>query len=240
MLIARGTRLRAGAGMTNKSSPPRDLCPDCFSLFRYNNSPTMNKPIIEILHSRRSIRLYRPDPVPELIIRRILEAAHAAPSAHNTRPWRFVVLQDAAVRRTLAERMAEAYARDAEADGQPPDAIRARNDRSITRISGAPLAILALLDEACLPEQAGRRMEGERLLLEQSVAAAVQNLLLAVQAEGLGGCWICAPVFCPQAVCGALGLPESWVAQALILAGYPAEEPGKPDGRALDEVVLWR
>ncbi|MGB7538417.1 MAG: nitroreductase family protein [Anaerolineales bacterium] len=200
----------------------------------------MNNPKIDFLTSRRSIRQYKPDPVPEPIIRRILEAAHAAPSAHNTRPWRFVVLQDPAVRRTLAERMAEAYAQDAEADGQPPDAIRARNERSVNRLSGAPLAILALLDEACLPEQAGRRTEGERLLLEQSAAAAVQNLLLAVQAEGLGGCWICAPAFCPQAVREALELPESWVAQALILAGYPAEEPRRPDGRALDEVVLWR
>jgi len=200
----------------------------------------MKNPLIDLLTSRRSIRLYKPDPVPEPIIHRILEAAHAAPSAHNTRPWRFVVLRDAAARRALAERMAEAYTRDAEADGQPPDAIRARNERSVNRISGAPLGILALLDETCLSEKADRRTEGERLLLEQSVAAAVQNLLLAVQAEGLGGCWICAPAFCPQAVREALGLPGSWVAQALILGGYPAEEPRQPDGRALDEVVLWR
>ncbi|MBN2086077.1 MAG: nitroreductase family protein [Anaerolineales bacterium] len=200
----------------------------------------MTDPKTDLLFSRRSIRRFKPDPVSEPVIRRILEAAHAAPSAHNTRPWRFIVLRDPAVRRMLAERMAEAYARDAEADGQTPEAIRARNARSVDRISGAPLGILALMDESGLPEGAGRRMEGERLLLVQSVAAAVQNLLLGLHAEGLGGCWICAPAFCPQTVREALGLPERWIAQALIVAGHPAEEPGKPDGRMLDEVVLWR
>ncbi len=200
----------------------------------------MNNSNTELLFSRRSIRRFKPDPVPEAVIRRILEGAHAAPSAHNTRPWRFVVLQDPAVRRMLAERMAAAYARDAEADGQNADAIRSRNERSVGRICGAPSAVLVLQDESVLPAKAGRGMEGERKMMIQSTAAAVQNLLLAARAEGLGACWVCAPLFCPQAVREALGLPESWVAQALILAGYPAEEPAKPDGRALDEVVQWR
>jgi coenzyme F420-0:L-glutamate ligase/coenzyme F420-1:gamma-L-glutamate ligase len=194
----------------------------------------------DLLFSRRSIRQFRPDPVPDEAVRRILEAAHAAPSAHNAQPWRFVVLKDSDHRRLLAERMAEAYARDAEADGQNPEAIRARNERSVKRISGAPLAILIFIDEGCLPMDPGRRAEGERLLLVQSAAAAVQNLLLAAHAGGLGACWICAPAFCPQAVRESLGLPEGWTAQALILIGYPAEEPKDPEKRPLEEVVEWR
>jgi coenzyme F420-0:L-glutamate ligase/coenzyme F420-1:gamma-L-glutamate ligase len=195
---------------------------------------------IDFIFSRRSIRKYRPEPVTEDSIRRILEAAHAAPSAHNSRPWRFVVLRDAAARRSLAECMAQADACDALADGRKPETIRARNERSVTQISGAPLAILAFVDESCMPANAGRRAEGERLLLLQSVAAAVQNLLLAAQAEGLGACWVCAPAFCPQPVRENLHLPETWTAQALILIGYPAESPRRPDGRAIDEVVQWR
>jgi coenzyme F420-0:L-glutamate ligase/coenzyme F420-1:gamma-L-glutamate ligase len=196
--------------------------------------------MLEILFSRRSVRKFRPDPVPEEILRRILEAANAAPSAHNARPWRFVVLRDAAVRRRLAECMAAAYARDAEAEGQALDAIRARNERSVGRITGAPLAVLALSDDSSLPAGDARRRDGERLLLVQSVAAAIQNLLLAAHAEGLGACWLCAPAFSPGSVRDALTLPQSWTAQALVLAGYPAEEPKKPGGCALDEVVSWR
>ena len=200
----------------------------------------MTNPIFNHLLSRRSIRQYRPDPIPEEAVRRILEAAHAAPSAHNSQPWRFVVLRDAETRRSLAESIAAAYARDAEVEGRDPEAIRARNERSVRRIRGAPLAVLFLLDEATLPADAGRRTAGERLLLVQSVAAAVQNLLLAAHAEGLGACWLCAPAFCPETVRESLQLPEGWIAQGLVLAGHPAEEPSKPDGRPLDEVVLWR
>jgi coenzyme F420-0:L-glutamate ligase/coenzyme F420-1:gamma-L-glutamate ligase len=178
--------------------------------------------MIEIIFSRRSVRKFKPEPVPEEVVRRILESAHAAPSAHRSQPWRFVVLRDGAARRSLAERMAEAYARDAD------------------QISAAPLVVLALADESCLPAGLGRRAEGERLLLAQSVAAAVQNLLLAAHAEGLGACWICAPAFCPQTVGGHLRLPETWIAQALVLIGYPAEDPPRPEGRAIEEVVLWR
>jgi coenzyme F420-0:L-glutamate ligase/coenzyme F420-1:gamma-L-glutamate ligase len=196
--------------------------------------------MIEIIFSRRSVRKFKPEPVPEEVVRRILESAHAAPSAHRSQPWRFVVLRDGAARRSLAERMAEAYARDAEADGRKPETVRARNERSVNQISAAPLVVLALADESCLPAGLGRRAEGERLLLAQSVAAAVQNLLLAAHAEGLGACWICAPAFCPQTVGGHLRLPETWIAQALVLIGYPAEDPPRPEGRAIEEVVLWR
>jgi coenzyme F420-0:L-glutamate ligase/coenzyme F420-1:gamma-L-glutamate ligase len=199
----------------------------------------MNHSFWKIIQSRRSIRQFRPDPVPEDSVGRLLEAAHAAPSAHNTRPWRFVVLRDAELRRTLAERMAEAYQRDAEEDGQPPEKIRERNRRSIKRIEAAPLAVLACLDETCLPADAGKRSDGERTLLVQSVAAALENLLLAAHAEGLGACWLCAPAFCPQAVRECLSLPKSWVAQALVVLGHPAEEPARPDGLALEEVVRW-
>ncbi len=194
----------------------------------------------DLLLSRRSVRRFKPDPIPDEVVRRILEAAHAAPSAHNSQPWRFVVLRDPRERRTLAERMAEAYARDAEKDGRPAEAIRTRNERSIGRIGGAPLGILALVDEACLPEDAGRGLEGERRMLAQSAAAAIQNLLLGARAEGLGACWVCAPLFCPQTVRETLNLPASWVAQAIVLIGSPAEEPGKAERRPLDEVVRWR
>ncbi|MBN1438674.1 MAG: nitroreductase family protein [Anaerolineales bacterium] len=200
----------------------------------------MDESLIDLLFSRRSIRKYKPQPIPQEAVRRMLEAAHAAPSAHGSLPWRFVVLGNPGTRRELAERMAGAYAADALAEGQSPEAVRSRNRRSVDRICAAPAAILALADEACLPAAEGRRAEGERLLLIQSVAAAIQNLLLAAHAEGLGACWICAPAFCPQAVRESLGLPESWAAQALVLAGYPDEAPGKPEGRMLGEVVEWR
>jgi coenzyme F420-0:L-glutamate ligase/coenzyme F420-1:gamma-L-glutamate ligase len=199
----------------------------------------MANPEISLLLSRRSIRQFRPDPVPEELIRRLMEAACAAPSAHNTQPWRFAVLRDPGTRRNLAERMAAAYRKDAAAAGRPAEEVLGRNRRSVERITAAPAAILACADLACLPPDAGRAAAGERLLLAQSVAAAVENLLLAAQAAGLGACWICAPAFCPQAVRASLGLDPGWEPQALVLIGYPAEQPGESERRPIDEVARW-
>ena len=55
----------------------------------------------------------------------------------------------------------------------------------------------------------------------QSAAMAAQNLLLAAQSEGLGGCIMCAPLFCPETVAEALKLPRGWTAQMLLTIGMP-------------------
>lgn len=74
------------------------------------------------------------------------------------------------------------------------------------------------------------------LIAVQSVAMAGQNLLLAIHASGLGACWVCAPLFCPDVVGQELDLPEDWQPQGLITLGYPADA-GKPPARhPLDSV----
>jgi nitroreductase len=72
----------------------------------------------------------------------------------------------------------------------------------------------------------------------QGVAMAVNNILLAAQARGLGACWMCAPLFCSEAVVEAVGAPAHWQAQALLTIGYPASG-GKPARRRpLSDVLL--
>ena len=82
-------------------------------------------------------------------------------------------------------------------------------------------------------------MKPEGLREGQSAAMAGQNLLIAAHAEGLGACWMCAPLFCPDVVSDTLALPEDWQPQALITLGYPAESREKTR-RALEECLLWR
>ncbi|HYB58390.1 MAG TPA: nitroreductase family protein, partial [Alphaproteobacteria bacterium] len=70
-------------------------------------------------------------------------------------------------------------------------------------------------------------------------AMATQNLLLAAHAEGLGACWMCAPLFCPDTVAAAIGLPPGWEPQALVTLGRPASA-GKPARRKPVAEMLWR
>jgi nitroreductase len=85
-----------------------------------------------------------------------------------------------------------------------------------------------------------RRGDAERIMAIQSVAAAIQNSLLAAQALGLGAGWMCAPLFAPDEARAALDLPADWEPQALITLGYPAQEPKPKTIEPLDSKVVYR
>jgi F420 biosynthesis protein FbiB-like protein len=190
---------------------------------------------------RRSVRRYTSQPVPADMIERLLTAAVWAPSAHNRQPWRFVVMTHDDAKARLAHAMSSQLRADRLADGDPPAAVEADAARSQARVSSAPVAVLACLtlaDMDTYPD--ARRAQAEYLMAVQSVALALQNLLLAAQAEGLGACWMCAPLFCPEAVAAALDLPVDWQPQALVTLGYPGSA-GKPSQRRpLVESVVQR
>jgi nitroreductase len=82
-----------------------------------------------------------------------------------------------------------------------------------------------------------RRQQAEYLMSVQSVAMAGQNLLLAAHAEGLGGVWVCAPLFAQEAVRQALNLPGEWHPQGMLLLGYPAVVPKTRPRRPVSEVT---
>jgi len=192
-----------------------------------------------LIRSRRSVRRYEPEPVPPAVLRRVLEAGTWAPSAHNRQPWRFVVLTEPPSREALARRMGELLRSARTADGDSAADIEGDVSRSYNRIAGAAAAIVVFLtmeDMDTYPD--ARRAHAEELMAVQAAAMATQNLLVAAHAEGLGACWMCAPLFCQEEVGTALGVPAHWQAQALITLGYPASK-GKPaNRRPLSDVTL--
>jgi coenzyme F420-0:L-glutamate ligase / coenzyme F420-1:gamma-L-glutamate ligase len=196
--------------------------------------------VLDVFHNRRSIRRYRPDPVPRDMIEAIIESAIWAPSAHNRQPWRFAVTIDAATRETLARAMGARLRRDLEADGVAEELIAKDTERSYSRITGASCLVvvcLSMVDMDTYPDE--RRQQLEFLMAAQSTAMAGQNLLLAAAARGLGACWMCAPLFAPDVVRAALSLPDDWQPQGLITLGYPAEEKTKTR-HPLEKSMVWR
>ncbi len=196
--------------------------------------------LYDAIFGRRSLRRYRPDPVPDSLIEDVLHAATYAPSAHNRQPWRFAITRQEATKVGLARAMGERLRYDLTADGAPIEVIEADAARSYERITSAPVLIalcLTMAEMDVYPDP--RRSQLEEMMAAQSAAMAGQNLLLAAHAHGLGACWMCAPLFCPDVVISALNLPEDWQPQGLITLGYPAQERAKTR-KPLGEVVVWR
>ena len=183
----------------------------------------MNETITWMM-SRRSIRRYNPDPVPAAMVEQLLTASIWAPSAHNRQPWRFAVITNPETRRSLAVAMGQKLRDDLAADHVPIDVIEKDAGRSYERITGAPLLVLlcqSMQHMDTYPDE--KRQRHEWVMATQSTAMAAQNFLLAAHALGLGACWMCAPLFCPDVVKQTLNIPADWEPQAILTAGYPAE-----------------
>ncbi|HRL12079.1 MAG TPA: nitroreductase family protein [Aggregatilineales bacterium] len=196
--------------------------------------------VLEAIRTRRSLRRYTAQPVDDALLTALLDAAIRAPSAHNRQPWRFAVVGEAAARERLARAMGERLRADLRADGVDYALIEADAGRSYARLTGAAALIvvcLTMVDMDTYPDAA--RQAREQHMAVQSVAMAGQNLLLAAHAHGLGACWMCAPLFCPEVVRAALDLPPDWEPQGVITLGYPAETREKTR-QPLESVVLWR
>lgn len=199
------------------------------------------------LRTRRSIRRFKPDPIADAAISRVLATATFAPSAHNTQPWRFAIvgrngippkeerianpLHDARAR--LAHALTSAMRADMTTEGAPEPEIEKRVANSIRRIHEAPVIILLCRDVTAVRE----RKPQDTIMAIQSVANAAIYLLLAAHAEGLGGNWICWPLYAQEESRQALELPETWEPQAMIFLGYADEEAREKKITSVREIV---
>lgn len=152
-------------------------------------------PKLDLFFQRRSVRKYEARPVPEEMVRDILEAGMAAPSATAHDPWRFVVLAEPETRQRVAE-------------GLPHGKM----------LAGAGVGIVVCGDPATA-------YDGQLSYLIQDLAAAVENMLLAAVALGLGACWLGSHPRQERMrhIQEVLGLPEAVLPVAVIAIGWPAE-----------------
>lgn len=195
----------------------------------------------DTLTTRRSIRDFDPQEIAAEVIERLLIAACSAPSAHNRQPWRFCVILDEPLKVRLAKSMGAALWIDRISDGVDQEEIQAEVDRSYHRITGASVVIVICLtmeDMDRYPDEA--RSHAEHLMAVQSVAMAGENLLLMAHAEGLGACWMCAPLYSQDIARDVLDLPSSWEPQGMIIVGHSSGEGRDRSRMSLDKVVIWR
>jgi coenzyme F420-0:L-glutamate ligase/coenzyme F420-1:gamma-L-glutamate ligase len=197
---------------------------------------------LEAIRTRRSLRQLDEREVPHELLDDVLELAATAPAPHHTRPWRYVIVLPRS-RERLCQLMGAAWRRDLESDGHDEQLIDALLRKSREQIVSAPALVLACLTQEGLrqwPDE--RRARNEWAMAQQSIGAAMQNMMLAAHSLGLSSYWISAPLFAPEACSEALSLPEGYVAQAFIVIGYP-RDGAAPRARAaadLSRLVIER
>ncbi|HEY5075978.1 MAG TPA: nitroreductase family protein [Acidimicrobiia bacterium] len=174
------------------------------------------------VEARRSIRAFRPDPVPRADLDAIVEAACLAPAPHHSRPWRFVIVDTDEAKHALARGMGARWRRDLVADGVAAERVDVLVDASHRKLTRAPASVVACLTWNGLDRYADeRRQRAEWGMALLSLGAAVENLMLTATDRGLASCWVAAPIFCPEEARDALTLPEEWLPHALVLVGRP-------------------
>ncbi len=188
----------------------------------------------EVVAKRRSVRKFMEKPVPEEVLIRVLDAGRWAPSAGNTQPWHFIIITDADVKGKIAKICTE-FSRKAWAEFPPQTAryLAARGgswDKSgMTKI---PVLIAVCYS---VPKQ----MREELIL--GSAWCAVQNILLAATAEGLGSCiYTFYNIEEERRIKQILEVPENYRIATLIQLGYSKEEPQKPSRKELKEIVSYQ
>lgn len=208
-----------------------------------------------LIKTRRSIRKWKKDSVPEDLVMRAIEMATWAPNAGNHQNWKFFVV----VNRNLIPRMADAVQSKVETiaswpEGAPFGEEVDRWKRNGSFFRNAPVCIAVLMaDYASLADQIlklrieknpsvqtiieARRLGNSGL---QSVAAAISYLLLAIHAQGLGGVWMTGPLLAKAEVEALLNIPKGLNLVALIPVGFPDEKPAKTRKPVSEVVDFYR
>ena len=178
--------------------------------------------LFEAIHTQRAIRRFTDDPVSDEVIERILEAAVRAPSGRNMQPWRFIVIRDAAIKQKIGEYYRLACEQAGIGQEPIPGLSKKVND-SVTHLAfhmgDAPVLILACYEY--LNEDA---VGPSTLLTGSSIYPAVQNLLLAARALGLGTSLTTVHSMFESEIKDLLGIPANVQTAALIPLGYPSPE----------------
>ena len=186
--------------------------------------------VIEAIQQRRSIRKFKPDPVPDDLINQMLEAARLAPSASNRQPWRFQVIRDPA----LKERIFNEATFGAKHILEAPVMIVCGSEL-LTFVKGHKLAPPG-------SEYYGAESEDWEEIKQfipdahVSTAIAVEHMVLAGAALGVGTCWTQRIRYGQLAK--MLGWPRHLVTFTLLLVGYPDEEPSPRPRLSLADIVL--
>jgi 5,6-dimethylbenzimidazole synthase len=187
-------------------------------------SPAEREAFYRVIESRRDVRAFRSDPVPDEVLHRILAAAHHAPSVGLMQPWNFIVVQDPATKSRVKQAFGRENARAAERfTGERGDLYRSLK---LEGIEEAPVNLCVTCDRT----RSGPHVLGRNTIIDTdlySTCCAIQNLWLAARVEGVGVGWV--SILRNEDLHAILGIPEHVVPVAYLCVGYPREFLDEPE-----------
>ena len=196
--------------------------------------------LFDIQRTMRAMRRLKPDPIPNALITQILEAATCAPNGGNSQKWRFLVIKDPEIKKAVQVYYKRAYdevqkpRHDSQAPKEPGPALdqHHRNEAAIEYLTDnfhkAPVWIIACAEEANSPSASSGA----------SIYPAVQNMLLAARALGLGATLTARHITFRKEVEKLLGLPDNVSSFAILPIGYPVGRFGPTSRTPLEKVAF--
>jgi len=204
--------------------------------------------LFDSIQGRKSIRRFKQSPVPDEDIKKILDAGRRAPSANNTQPWRFIVVKNRTVLKQMADaarQMIDRMIPYAESEKQA-QRLAAYRGNYYTFFENAPVVIAVLMEgydagtDRVLAKMGYSPEDVKRLRPLpglQSVAAAIENMLLAIHALGYGSCWMTGPLVAQEAFEKLLGFGKERSIAALLPVGVPDENPPERARKPLEDIT---
>jgi nitroreductase len=190
--------------------------------------------LFESMYTSRALRRFTPDPVPEDVIFQLIDAAIRAPTGHNSQDWRFVVVTDNAAKQRMQEWSERAWtmAFEAYTDQSAIDALPRTQRLSIQSVKDMAhtLAQVPLIVVVC-------GLKGKHSSPGGSHFPAIQNMLLAARALGLGGSIFNLPMVGGKDLYELLAIPESNDIYACVPIGYPTDKPGPLSRKPVKKVA---
>jgi coenzyme F420-0:L-glutamate ligase/coenzyme F420-1:gamma-L-glutamate ligase len=209
------------------------------------------EPHLHHLLSRRSVRDFKPDPIPKALLERLILAATSAPSPTNRQPWRYTIVQDIAKRARLAEAVKERAdeikeiirrGHHAEDFGNYSDFFHEPLERAaaiiIPQYRIYPDLIANLIASGGGDPEAyttAHTMQAELC----ATSASCMALLLQAHAEGLAACWMSGPMIARERIAAELDIREPWKMIGAIALGYPVKGEPSKSRKVLTDVIRW-
>lgn len=199
-------------------------------------SDKFSNPVLRNIYERRSVRNYKPDPVPDEVLLELVKAGSYAPTARNQQLWRFVVVTDKAEIDRYSGRAKELWKNSI---GHKMAAALGIGDQELSRYAmmmsvpglhlfhHAPALVLIFARESPF--------------VEEDCACAAENMMLAARSLGLGSCWIglARPLGSDEKTLAELKVPGGYGLMATLVFGYPANDSQKAPARNEDILINW-